>query len=262
MTITHKKSELVKKIEDLFQKFSMVTPAELQEEVLVIAKEVVVSLEYLTIIEDFFVDINEAFKQYETLNSSPRTTFATIKEVDNYFRMFNTYLTKLNDAGKIIANKEVLDNIYDQLCKSITVLSYRKAEVKKMKLSSDEVLHREFDVNTHKEYFTNYLEVIIHPDGLVEYAIPSHQVKLFMIYYEQKFNKKIQYYSEEFFTIRTDVESSVPREFWLDMVQYYCNVTGCISMWDKSYVAPESGLTEAQKTVIETLKRNKLYRGE
>lgn len=39
-----------------------------------------------------------------------------------------------------------------------------------------------FDYKTHRENFTNYLEVIIFKDGHIEYAIPSHQMKLVDIY--------------------------------------------------------------------------------
>lgn len=39
-------------------------------------------------------------------------------------------------------------------------------------------LHSEFDIQKHKEAFTNYLEVVIDEKGKVHYAIPSHQEKL------------------------------------------------------------------------------------
>ena len=38
-----------------------------------------------------------------------------------------------------------------------------------------------FDYKTHRENFTNYLEVIIFKDGHIEYAVPSHQMKLIEI---------------------------------------------------------------------------------
>lgn len=39
-----------------------------------------------------------------------------------------------------------------------------------------------FDYKTHRENFTAYLEVIIFKDGHIEYAVPSHQMKLIDIY--------------------------------------------------------------------------------
>ncbi len=35
-------------------------------------------------------------------------------------------------------------------------------------------VYSDFDVRKHKKHFTDYLEVIIHPDGSVHYAVPSH----------------------------------------------------------------------------------------
>lgn len=48
-----------------------------------------------------------------------------------------------------------------------------------------EVLNSPFQINLHKSTFTNYLEVIIHLDGKIVYAVPSHQMKLFIIYSRQ-----------------------------------------------------------------------------
>ena len=40
------------------------------------------------------------------------------------------------------------------------------------------ILHNPFDIDIHNSIFTNYCEVIIQPNGLIEYAVPSHQEKL------------------------------------------------------------------------------------
>ncbi len=45
-----------------------------------------------------------------------------------------------------------------------------------------QVLHSPFDFKTHNETFICYCEVIILPDGTIEYAIPSHQEKLIEVY--------------------------------------------------------------------------------
>ena len=42
-------------------------------------------------------------------------------------------------------------------------------------MTQDEVLHSPFDIETHKKTFINYLEVVITSDGVIHYAIPSHQ---------------------------------------------------------------------------------------
>lgn len=36
------------------------------------------------------------------------------------------------------------------------------------------VLHSPFDIETHKKTFINYLEAVITSDGVIHYAIPSH----------------------------------------------------------------------------------------
>lgn len=42
-------------------------------------------------------------------------------------------------------------------------------------MTQDEVLHSPFNIETHKKTFVNYLEVVITSDGVIHYAIPSHQ---------------------------------------------------------------------------------------
>ena len=42
-------------------------------------------------------------------------------------------------------------------------------------MTQDEVLHSPFNIETHKKTFINYLEVVITSDGVIHYAIPSHQ---------------------------------------------------------------------------------------
>lgn len=49
-----------------------------------------------------------------------------------------------------------------------------------------EVLHSPFDIETHKQTFVSYLEVVISPEGTVEYAVPSHSDKLVEIFAKQK----------------------------------------------------------------------------
>ena len=42
-------------------------------------------------------------------------------------------------------------------------------------------LHSPFDLQKHMETYINYLEVVIFPDGHIEYAVPSHQEKLIRV---------------------------------------------------------------------------------
>lgn len=41
-----------------------------------------------------------------------------------------------------------------------------------------ETLHDEFNIEKHNEIFIHYFEAIITHEGVVEYAVPSHQEKL------------------------------------------------------------------------------------
>lgn len=36
-------------------------------------------------------------------------------------------------------------------------------------------VYSKFDIEKHKEHFINYCEVAISPEGMVSYAVPSHQ---------------------------------------------------------------------------------------
>ena len=38
-------------------------------------------------------------------------------------------------------------------------------------------IYCDFDIEKHKETYTNYLEVLILENGTIVYAIPSHQMK-------------------------------------------------------------------------------------
>jgi hypothetical protein len=123
-------------------------------------------------------------------------------------------------------------------------------------MNDQEILHSKFDIQTHAENFINYLEVIIRRDGIIEYAVPSHQEKLKAICISET-NK------EEFISRLNEPEA------WADYLQWLCDYSGCISVWNTFCVKPY-GCTSAQ---LESLKRLgetfytkmphlKLYQGE
>lgn len=122
-------------------------------------------------------------------------------------------------------------------------------------MDSLEILHNKFDINIHKENFINYLEVIIRPDGTIEYAVPSHQQKLEKIAIEingiEKFNQELE--SDEAYN---------------DYLKWLCNFTGCVSVWNNFCVKP-TNFTNEQKQSLKLLSENyykkidlKLYQGE
>ena len=77
------------------------------------------------------------------------------------------------------------------------------------------VLMGPFDPATHKETFVNYFEVVIRPDGRIEYAVPSHQMKLEAICRE----------------MGIDPEEDCPQEMWLDYMSWLLDQTGCVCAW-------------------------------
>ena len=83
-----------------------------------------------------------------------------------------------------------------------------------------EVLNGEFSIQRHKETFVNYLEVVIDPEGTVEYAVPSHQEKL------------IQTVMLKEDKTRDQVLEDCPREMWFDFIRWLCDVSGYIAVWN------------------------------
>ena len=55
-------------------------------------------------------------------------------------------------------------------------------------MTQQDVLHAPFDLEIHKKTFIDYLEVIIRPDGTVEYAVPSHLYKLMSVFENGKYS--------------------------------------------------------------------------
>ena len=109
------------------------------------------------------------------------------------------------------------------------------------------ILHGKFDIETHKEAFVNYLEVIIREDGTVEYAVPSHQEKLIKIA-----TKKLG-------VTRTQLLDMCPKEHLIDFIDWLCLRTNCVSVWNDFYIGVPNG---AQRWALQTLRHHKLYRGE
>lgn len=112
----------------------------------------------------------------------------------------------------------------------------------------NEVLHGPFDPDVHAETFTNYLEVVIEPDGTVIYAVPSHVMALARIRAG---------HDVPLDGLFRELESIPPTESPLD---YLVEQTGCASLWTWHAVCPHS-ITDAQKTAIIDLQRRGLYKG-
>ena len=108
-------------------------------------------------------------------------------------------------------------------------------------------LYSPFDVEKHKQKYINYLEVIIRPDGVVEYAVPSHIQKL-----ESLLCDKLHLSLSE-------MRKLCPPEMYCDYNTWLCNETGCILMWDYTCIGPEV-VTPEQIATIKLLEDNDLYK--
>lgn len=109
-------------------------------------------------------------------------------------------------------------------------------------------LHSVFDIAKHKETFIRYLEVIIHPDGSIHYAVPSHQEYL------------IRYICQRDGITREQLLDQTPPEYYMDFMKWLCIRSGCVSIWNAAMKCDR--LTRAQKRTIERLKAEGLYEGK
>ena len=112
------------------------------------------------------------------------------------------------------------------------------------------VLHSPFDIKVHKQTFINYLEVVISPEGIVEYAVPSHVEKLLQIFMSK--------YS---FTDREKANDYLWEKHSADSyIESLCEETGYISVWNDAYITGCKP-TQQQLNKLKTLKLNGLYHG-
>lgn len=112
------------------------------------------------------------------------------------------------------------------------------------------VLHSPFDIKVHKLTFINYLEVVISPEGVVEYAVPSHSEKLLQVYMEK--NAVLD---------RGVALNNLSKLCGLfSYIEALSKVTGYISVWNDCYITGCKP-TQQQLNKLKTLKLNGLYRG-
>lgn len=113
---------------------------------------------------------------------------------------------------------------------------------------SEYSIYSSFDIQQHKEKYVNYLEVVISPDGVVEYAVPSHSEILIRHCCEMKGISREQLYA------------IVPREYYFDMMTWLCMQSGYIAVWNDSLTC-YGGLTKKQESKLKSLKLAGIYRG-
>ena len=110
-------------------------------------------------------------------------------------------------------------------------------------------LHSQFDIQLHKQTYVNYLEVVIFPDGHIEYAVPSHQEKLMKVCQDMLGVSRYQ------------LQNMCPKEYYFDFLVWLCNMSGCVSVWNEYIVqSDKTPLTKEQEATIELLKREQLLK--
>lgn len=81
-------------------------------------------------------------------------------------------------------------------------------------------LYCDFDIDKHKETYINYLEVIITGDGVIHYAVPSHQE--YMIRLAMDMNN----------WSRKELIDSIPDDYLGDVIIWLSKVTNSVSVWN------------------------------
>lgn len=110
-----------------------------------------------------------------------------------------------------------------------------------------QILRAPFDKETHKNTFINYLEVVIHQDGLIEYASPSHSEKMIAVC------------CEKLGVTRDELNAMVSFEYYCDMNTWLSMMSGCIAVRNFGY---EGIANEKQFDKLKELAEYGLYNGE
>lgn len=111
-------------------------------------------------------------------------------------------------------------------------------------------LYSEFDIQQHKQHYIHYLEVVLFPDGHVEYAVPSHQEKLIAVC------------CNKLDVNREQLNDMCPQSYYFDFATWLCDMSGCCMLWESMVLVPEYGITKAQIATLGELARNRLYLGD
>jgi hypothetical protein len=109
------------------------------------------------------------------------------------------------------------------------------------------VLHSPFDIKTHEQTFTQYLEVCIDEEGVVHYAVPSHQ--------EWLINKAC----EKLNISRECLIDRCPMDHMFSPLEWLTKISECIAVWDDHYVGE---LNTKQFQTLSNLMFHNLYFGD
>lgn len=105
-------------------------------------------------------------------------------------------------------------------------------------MNEQKVLHSPFDLQIHKETFINYLEVVILENGTVEYAVPSHQMKVTDIIAKQRN------------LTRTGVSELCPPEYYFDYNNWLCRESKAVMVWNDFFLGEPNDLQLHTLTIL------------
>ena len=113
-------------------------------------------------------------------------------------------------------------------------------------LSDGYSVYSEFDMDKHKQKYVHYLEVMIDEDGVVHYAVPSHQEWAIAEVCRKKHLS------------REEVCDSTPREFYCDWMRWLLSQCGAVAVWEGFY---EGEPNRKQRAALRKLKMGGVYKG-
>ena len=112
------------------------------------------------------------------------------------------------------------------------------------------VLHSKFDIDTHKRVFEDtYFEAIMDRDGVVYYAVPSHQMALLELLRNEL---KISY--EEVMNLYMTSKDAIR----LGPIDWLTKELQAVAIWDTHFIGV---MNEKQKETLNKLAEAGLYRG-
>jgi hypothetical protein len=114
-------------------------------------------------------------------------------------------------------------------------------------MASDYNLHSPFDLEKHKQTYTNYLEVVITEDGTIMYAVPSHTEKVTALA------------CARLHLSRKELSDMCPPQYYFDYITYLCMAANAVAVWNDHCVAPNP--TSKQIAAMRRLKMAGVYSG-
>lgn len=107
-----------------------------------------------------------------------------------------------------------------------------------------------FDIEKHKVHFIDYLEVVILPNGEVQYAVPSHTTKAELLC------------MEKLGVTREELWKACPPQYMFDYLPWLLSVCGAVSVWNNFYtLGIGKELTRQQYQILKELKMHGLFKG-